>query len=143
MSKILCIDFGTKRIGLSITIRSIAFGLETVDYNHLIATIDKYIKNKYIDTIVIGHPIKSIKYIKYIKYEKYLFPIEKDILKFINFFKKKYPKLIIKRIDERFSSKIANYFLINSFFNKKKRKKKKILDQISAILLLQDFINNS
>ncbi|WP_110483173.1 Holliday junction resolvase RuvX [Candidatus Karelsulcia muelleri] len=140
MSKILCIDFGTKRIGLSITIRSIAFGLETletVDYNHLIATIDKYIKNKYIDTIVIGHPIK------YIKYEKYLFPIEKDIIKFINFLKKKYPKLIIKRIDERFSSKIANYFLINSFFNKKKRKKKKILDQISAILLLQDFINNS
>ncbi|WP_110480571.1 Holliday junction resolvase RuvX [Candidatus Karelsulcia muelleri] len=134
MSKILCIDFGTKRIGLSIPIRSIAFGLETVDYNHLIATIDKYIKNKYIDTIVIGHPIKS---------EQSLFPIEKDILKFINFLKKKYPKLIIKRIDERFSSKIANYFLINSFFNKKKRNKKKILDKISAILLLQDFINNS
>ncbi|XMD33296.1 MAG: Holliday junction resolvase RuvX [Candidatus Karelsulcia muelleri] len=134
MSKILCIDFGTKRIGLSIPIRSIAFGLETVDYNHLIATIDKYIKNKYIDTIVIGHPLKS---------EQSLFPIEKDILKFINFLKKKYPKLIIKRIDERFSSKIANYFLINSFFNKKKRNKKKILDKISAILLLQDFINNS
>ncbi|YCJ95056.1 MAG: Holliday junction resolvase RuvX [Candidatus Karelsulcia muelleri] len=134
MSKILCIDFGTKRIGLSITIRSIAFGLETVDYNHLIATIDKYIKNKYIDTIVIGHPLKS---------EQSLFPIEKDILKFRNFLKKKYPKLIIKRIDERFSSKIANYFLINSFFNKKKRNKKKILDKISAILLLQDFINNS
>ncbi|XMD33497.1 MAG: Holliday junction resolvase RuvX [Candidatus Karelsulcia muelleri] len=134
MSKILCIDFGTKRIGLSITIRSIAFGLETVDYNHLIATIDKYIKNKYIDTIVIGHPLK---------YEQSLFPIEKDIIKFINFLKKKYPKLIIKRIDERFSSKIANYFLINSFFNKKKINKKKILDKISAILLLQDFINNS
>ncbi|WP_110480080.1 Holliday junction resolvase RuvX [Candidatus Karelsulcia muelleri] len=134
MSKILCIDFGTKRIGLSIPIRSIAFGLETVDYNHLIATIDKYIKNKYIDTIVIGHPIK---------YDKYLFPIEKDIRKFINFLKKKYPKLIIKRIDERFSSKIANYFLRNSFFNKKKRKQKKILDKISAILLLQDFLSNS
>ncbi|ACU52816.1 Holliday junction resolvase-like protein [Candidatus Sulcia muelleri SMDSEM] len=137
MSKILCIDFGTKRIGLSIPIRSIAFGLETletVDYNHLIATIDKYIKNKYIDTLVIGHPLKS---------DKSLFPIEKDIIKFINFFKTKYPKLIIKRIDERFSSKIANYFLINSFFNKKKRKQKKILDQISAILLLQDFISNN
>ncbi|YCJ93550.1 MAG: Holliday junction resolvase RuvX [Candidatus Karelsulcia muelleri] len=140
MSKILCIDFGTKRIGLSIPIRSIAFGLETVDYNHLIATIDKYIKNKYIDTLVIGHPLPLQS-----ENEKSLFPIpiEKDILKFINFLKKKYPKLIIKRIDERFSSKIANYFLINSFFNKKKRKKKKILDQISAILLLQDFINNS
>ncbi|WP_110476757.1 MAG: Holliday junction resolvase RuvX [Candidatus Karelsulcia muelleri] len=135
MSKILCIDFGTKRIGLSIPIRSIAFGLETVDYNHLIATIDKYIKNKYIDTLVIGHPLKS---------DKSLFPIEKDILKFINFLKKKYPKLIIKRIDERFSSKIANYFLINSFLNKKKiKKRKKILDQISAILLLQDFLSNS
>ncbi|WGS82465.1 MAG: Holliday junction resolvase RuvX [Candidatus Karelsulcia muelleri] len=133
MSKILCIDFGTKRIGLSIPIRSIAFGLETVDYNNLIATIEKYIKNKYIDTIVIGHPLKS---------DKSLFPIEKDIIKFINFLKTKYPKLIIKRIDERFSSKIANYFLINSFLNKKKRKQKKILDQISAILLLQDFINN-
>ncbi|XMD34757.1 MAG: Holliday junction resolvase RuvX [Candidatus Karelsulcia muelleri] len=139
MSKILCIDFGTKRIGLSIPIRSIAFGLETVDYNHLIATIDKYIKNKYIDTLVIGHPIKSDN----LKSEKSLFPIEKDIRKFINFLKTKYPKLIIKRIDERFSSKIANYFLINSFFNKKKRKQKKILDQISAILLLQDFLSNS
>ncbi|WP_110474272.1 Holliday junction resolvase RuvX [Candidatus Karelsulcia muelleri] len=137
MSKILCIDFGTKRIGLSIPIRSIAFGLETVDYNHLIATIDKYIKNKYIDTLVIGHPLN-------LKSDKSLFPIEKEIIKFINFLKKKYPKLIIKRIDERFSSKIANYFLINSFFNKKKiKKRKKILDQISAILLLQDFLSNS
>ncbi|WP_110477158.1 Holliday junction resolvase RuvX [Candidatus Karelsulcia muelleri] len=139
MSKILCIDFGTKRIGLSIPIRSIAFGLETVDYNHLIATIDKYIKNKYIDTLVIGHPLNLN-----LKSDKSLFPIEKEIIKFINFLKKKYPKLIIKRIDERFSSKIANYFLINSFFNKKKiKKRKKILDQISAILLLQDFISNS
>ncbi|XMD35267.1 MAG: Holliday junction resolvase RuvX [Candidatus Karelsulcia muelleri] len=136
MSKILCIDFGTKRIGLSITIRSIAFGLETVDYNHLIATIDKYIKNKYIDTIVIG---KSDN----IKSDKSLFPIEKEIIKFINFLKKKYPQLIIKRIDERFSSKIANYFLINSFKKIKiKIKRKKILDKISAILLLQDFLSN-
>ncbi|XZQ51598.1 MAG: Holliday junction resolvase RuvX [Candidatus Karelsulcia muelleri] len=136
MSKILCIDFGTKRIGLSITIRSIAFGLETVDSNHLIATIDKYIKNQYIDTIVIG---KS----ENIKSDKSLFPIEKDIIKFINFLKKKYPQLIIKRIDERFSSKIANYFLINSFKKIKiKIKRKKILDKISAILLLQDFLSN-
>ncbi|WP_375322947.1 Holliday junction resolvase RuvX [Candidatus Karelsulcia muelleri] len=133
MSKILCIDYGKKRIGLSITnsIRSIAFGINTVNTNDLISTLEMYIKYEDIDTIVIGLPIK---------YYNSLFPIEKQIKKFIKIIKYKYPNLIIKRLDERFTSKIANYYLLNSVFKKKKRKNKSLLDKISATLLLQDYI---
>ncbi|MBU6942251.1 Holliday junction resolvase RuvX [Candidatus Karelsulcia muelleri] len=138
MSKILCIDYGKKRIGLSITnsIRSIAFGLDTVNSNNIICTLYKYLKYEDIDTIVIGLPIR---------FDNSLFPIEKDIKKFIKIINNKYPKLIIKRIDERFTSKIANYYLINTRLKRKinqLKKNKNFLDKdkISATILLQEYI---
>ncbi|WP_259114248.1 Holliday junction resolvase RuvX [Candidatus Karelsulcia muelleri] len=129
MSKILCIDYGKKRIGLSITnsIRSIAFGLDTVNSNNIICTLYKYLKSEDIDTIIIGLPIR---------FDNSLFPLEKEIKKFIKIINNKYPNLIIKRIDERFTSKIANYYLINT----NTRLKKHLLDKISATLLLQEYI---
>lgn len=129
MSKILCIDYGKKRIGLSITnsIRSIAFGLDTVNSNNIIWTLYKYLKYEDIDTIVIGLPIR---------FDNSLFPLEKDIKKFIKIINNKYPNLIIKRIDERFTSKIANYYLINT----RLKKNQNSLDKISATLLLQEYI---
>lgn len=129
MSKILCIDYGKKRIGLSITnsIRSIAFGLDTVNSNNIIWTLYKYLKYEDIDTIVIGLPIR---------FDNSLFPIEKYIKKFIKIINNKYPNLIIKRIDERFTSKIANYYLINT----RLKKNKNFLDKISATILLQEYI---
>ncbi|ASS46871.1 Holliday junction resolvase RuvX [Candidatus Karelsulcia muelleri] len=129
MSKILCIDYGKKRIGLSITnsIRSIAFGLDTVNSNNIIWTLYKYLKSEDIDTIVIGLPIR---------FDNSLFPIEKYIKKFIKIINNKYPNLIIKRIDERFTSKIANYYLINT----RLKKNKNFLDKISATILLQEYI---
>lgn len=131
MSKILCIDYGKKRIGLSITnsIRSIAFGLDTVNSNNIIWTLYKYLKSEDIDTIVIGLPIR---------FDNSLFPIEKYIKKFIKIINNKYPNLIIKRIDERFTSKIANYYLINT----RLKKKKNFLDKISATILLQEYIKS-
>ncbi|WP_259147061.1 Holliday junction resolvase RuvX [Candidatus Karelsulcia muelleri] len=129
MSKILCIDYGKKRIGLSITnsIRSIAFGLDTVNSNNIICTLYKYLKSEDIDTIIIGLPIR---------FDNSLFPLEKEIKKFIKIINNKYPNLIIKRIDERFTSKIANYYLINT----NTRFQKHLLDKISATLLLQEYI---
>lgn len=129
MSKILCIDYGKKRIGLSITnsIRSIAFGLDTVNSNNIIWTLYKYLKSEDIDTIVIGLPIR---------FDNSLFPIEKYIKKFIKIINNKYPNLIIKRIDERFTSKIANYYLINT----RLKKNQNFLDKISATILLQEYI---
>ncbi|AIZ48828.1 putative Holliday junction resolvase [Candidatus Karelsulcia muelleri] len=132
MSKILCIDYGKKRIGLSITnsIRSIAFGLDTVNSNKIICTLYKYLKSEDIDTIIIGLPIR---------FDNSLFPLEKEIKKFIKIINNKYPNLIIKRIDERLTSKMANYYLINI----NTRLKKNILDKISATILLQEYIKYS
>ncbi|MFU7501869.1 MAG: Holliday junction resolvase RuvX [Candidatus Karelsulcia muelleri] len=131
MSKILCIDYGKKRIGLSITnsIRSIAFGLDTVNSNNIIWTLYKYLKSEEIDTIVIGLPIR---------FDNSLFPIEKYIKKFIKIINNKYPNLIIKRIDERFSSKIADYYL--NLINSRLKKNQNFLDKISATILLQEYI---
>jgi|SRR5436190_1033463 len=131
MSKILCIDYGKKRIGLSITnsIRSIAFCIDTVNSNNIICTLYKYLKSEDIDTLVIGLPIR---------FDNSLFPIEKEIKKFIKIINNKYPNLIIKRIDERFTSKIANYYF--NLINSRLKKNQNFLDKISATLLLQEYI---
>jgi len=133
MSKILCIDYGKKRIGLSITnsIRSIAFCIDTVNSNNIICTLYKYLKYEDIDTLVIGLPIR---------FDNSLFPIEKEIKKFIKIINNKYPNLIIKRIDERFTSKIANYYLNLININSRLKKNQNFLDKISATLLLQEYI---
>ncbi len=78
-----------------------------------------------------------------IRFDNSLFPIEKDIKKFIKIINNKYPKLIIKRIDERFTSKIANYYLINTRLKINQLKKNQNFldkDKISATILLQEYI---
>ena len=69
-----------------------------------------------------------------------LSPIEKDILFFIEKFKKKHPDIIVLRINEMFSSKDAMKALIDSGVKKKKRKDKKLLDSTAATILLQEFL---
>ncbi|WP_185870649.1 Holliday junction resolvase RuvX [Blattabacterium cuenoti] len=133
MTKILGIDYGNVITGLSITDseKIFAFGLNAIPTQKLMNFLSMLIDNEKIEKIVIGLP-------KTLNNKNAL--IEKSIQKFIYKFHKKYPQIIIERLDERFTSKMAFYTMIELGFKKKKRKQKIILNQISAILILQSYL---
>ena len=133
MSKVVAIDFGTKRIGLAISdsSKSIAFALETVSNNNIFNFLDNLLKNEKVVTFVIGNPVN-------------LQNIENNILAEISLFKKKlksrFPKIEIMEIDERFTSVIAKKTIVSSGIPKSKRRNKSLVDKISATIILQDFL---
>ena len=133
MSRILALDFGGKRTGIAKTdsLQMIASPLTTVHTPDLMDFLTNYFMDEDVSTIVIGQPTR---------HDGSLSPIEKDILFFIEKFKKKHPDIIVLRINEMFSSKDAMKALIDSGVRKKKRKDKKLLDSTAATILLQEFL---
>ena len=87
-----------------------------------------------VDEVVVGQP-------KHV--DGKIMEVERNILWFIEDLQKEFPKLRIKRIDERFSSKIASRHIAISGLKKKKKQSKALIDEISATLLLQDYLNSS
>lgn len=133
MGKILALDYGKKKIGIAQTDEEqiIASGLVTVETNKIFDFINYFISKNSIEKIVIGMP-KTL--------SDDLNLIEKDIIKFIKKIAIQLPNILIERIDERFTSKIAAQSLFLNKISKKKRKNKKLIDEISAILILQSYL---
>ncbi len=133
MGKILAIDFGLKRTGLSISdeMKMFAFGLETVDSSSLMQVTKKLVEKEKIDTIVIGLPKHLDGSDTNITQNVYLL---KDALK------KEFPKLEIELFDERFTSKMASQSIHLMGATKKQKRDKKLVDKISATIILQSFI---
>ncbi|WP_185859464.1 Holliday junction resolvase RuvX [Blattabacterium cuenoti] len=134
MAKILGIDYGKVITGLSITDNEqiFAFGLDAVPTKKLMNFLESFLSHERIDEIVIGLPKK-------LNNQKETL-IETDIQIFINKFRIKYPQILIKRLDERFTSKMAFNTMIELGLKKKKRRKKVILNQISATIILQSYL---
>ena len=133
MGQILAIDYGKKRCGLAVTddLQIIASGLDTVDTSVLLEYLKKYFIQNQVDKIVIGFPIDLRGNIS---------EVESDILKFIEEFQNIFPEIGVERFDERFTSKIASYFISQSGKNKKHRQEKGLIDKVSATLILQQYL---
>lgn len=134
MSRILCIDYGLKRVGIAVTDNSsiIAYPLITLENKNLLSFLDNYFKKEDVNTVIIGDPVTYGKESN----------IKDEIDKFINVFKDKYKKDIIL-FNERYTTKIAQYYLHGSDIKKKYKKDKTLLDKISATILLQSYLNSS
>ena len=135
MSKIVALDFGTKRIGVAMTddLNIIASGLVTVSNENILSFLkDLTLKNK-IDTIVIGKPLQK---------NNQPSDVEAEILKFINILKINFPLIKLDRYDERFTSVIAKKVILDSGINKTKRRNKSLVDKISATIILQSYLEN-
>ena len=133
MSKIVALDFGTKRIGVAMTddLNIIASGLDTVSNENILSFLkDLTLKNK-IDTIVIGKPLQK---------NNQPSDVEAEILKFINILKINFPLIKLDRYDERFTSVIAKKVILDSGINKTKRRNKSLVDKISATIILQSYL---
>lgn len=133
MAKIVAIDYGGKRCGIAVTdpLQIIASGLTTVDTSKLMEFIYNFIKREGLDTLVIGQPMRL---------NNAPSAIETEILKFIEKLKLKLPEVTIVRIDERFTSKLAMDALVRGGAKKKDRKNKKLIDQVSATMILQSYL---
>ncbi len=133
MARIIAIDYGSKRVGIAVTdeLQIIASGLTTVHSTEVIAFLEDYFSKNEVECIVVGeakdmknNPSESAKVIE----------------PFVKHLSRKFPKKVIARIDERFTSKIAFQTMIDSGLKKKARQNKALIDEISATIILQSYL---
>lgn len=134
MSKSLGIDYGSKRIGISISDSSniIANPLTTVSNDEIFNFLDGLFNKENIGTVVIG----SAKNLDGNNTDSSL-----EIEKFVDRFVRRYPNLTIHLMDERFTSKIAIRAILDSGAKRSKRKDKFLVDKVSAAIILQDYLS--
>lgn len=133
MSRILAIDYGKKRTGLAVTdpMQIIASGLTTVATTELMDFILKYVAQEKVERIIVGHP-------KQMNNEDS--ENMKRIIPFINLLKKKLPAVPIELVDERFTSVLAHQAMLDGGLKKKARQNKALVDEISATIILQSYM---
>lgn len=133
MGRLLAIDYGSKRTGIAITdeLKLIASGLTTVNTKELLKFLNKYFTSENVDVVLIGEPRQR---------DGTHSLIEVEIKKFVIILSEAFPKLKIVRVDERFTSKIALQTMIDSGLKKKQRQNKELIDEISATIILQDYL---
>ncbi|WP_438988632.1 Holliday junction resolvase RuvX [Polaribacter sp.] len=133
MSRILAIDFGKKRTGIAVTdeLQIIASGLTTVDTTKLIAFLKDYISKENVELFLVGLPKQMNNT-----------DSESEILitPFLEKLTQQIPDIPVKRIDERFTSKMAFQTMIDSGMKKKQRRNKAMVDEISATIILQSYL---
>ena len=124
MGRILALDFGQKRTGVAITdeLQIIASGLTTVATSELISFLKEYVLKESVELFLVGEP----KQMDYSTSESEVF-----IAPFINKLEKEFPNIPIKRVDERFTSKMAFQSMIDMGMKKKDRRDKANIDKNS------------
>ena len=135
MGKLLAIDFGLKRTGLAITDENkiIASGLTTVDSRDLMTFLVNLNQKEKLETIVLGEPKRLNNEPSHITANVHLL---KEALE------KQFPLIPVVLIDERFTSKMAFQSMIDNGMSKKQRSNKGLIDEISATIILQSYMQS-
>jgi len=136
MPRILAIDYGMKRCGIAVTDNEqiIATALTTVAANELMAFLKNYLKTEKVLRFVIGEP-------KDLQGGNTHSSI--PVAKFVALLEKEFPAIPITMIDERFTSKMASQAMFMSGKSKKQRQDKGQIDQVSAVIILQDYMSRN
>ena len=135
MARILSIDYGKKRTGIAVTdpLQIIAGGLATVSTSTLFDWLSDYIKREPVERIIIGEPKQT----KGQPSENYV-----RVEQFVNRWKKAMPDVPIEFFDERFTSVLAHKTMLEGGLHKKARQNKELVDEISATIILQDYMRS-
>ncbi|PUB33836.1 putative Holliday junction resolvase [Elizabethkingia sp. YR214] len=133
MGQIMAVDYGKARTGLAVTddMQIIASALQTVETPKLMDFLRTYFQQNKVEEIVVGLPTDL---------KGNMSEIETEIQKFLEQFQTTFPQIKINRFDERFTSKMASFFISQSGKSKKERQQKGLIDKISATLILQNFL---
>lgn len=136
MARILSIDYGKKRTGIAVTdpLQIIANGLVTVSTSGLFDFLREYMSKEPVERIIIGEPKQADGS-----------PSENmvRITQFANRWRKAYPDIPIEFYDERFTSVLAHKAMLDGGLHKKKRQDKALVDEISATIILQSYLESS
>jgi putative Holliday junction resolvase len=135
MGRILAIDYGRKRTGLAVTdpLRIIATALETVATTELLPYLKTYLQKESVDEFIIGMP-KTLR-----NEDSETAPL---VRKFIEELKTNFPTKRVHEVDERFTSSMAKRAMIEGGMKKKDRQEKGNVDKISAVIILQSFLES-
>lgn len=133
MARILSIDYGLKRTGLAVTdpLQIIASGLATVESKQLINFLKDYFKKEQVELVIIGEP-KNLDDTD--THATHL------VEAFIKEFHKQFPQIPVKKVDERFTSKMAKDAMLDMGLKKMQRRNKALVDEIAATILLQEYM---
>ena len=133
--RILSIDYGKKRTGIAVTdpLQIIAGGLATVSTSTLFEYLSEYVANEQVERIIIGEPRQT----NGEPSENY-----QRVIQFVNRWRKAMPQIPIELYDERFTSVLAHQAMLQGGLRKKARQDKALVDEISATILLQDYMRS-
>ena len=135
MSRILAIDYGRKRTGIAVSdiLQLIANGLTTVPTNELLQFLFTYVSKEPVERILVGLPRQMNN--EHSENMKYIEP-------FVRSLKKLLPNIPIEYVDERFTSVLAHRTMLEGGLKKKSRQNKSLVDEISATIILQTYLEN-
>ena len=135
MARILSIDYGKKRTGIAVTdpLQIIAGGLATVSTSELFDWLKAYLSKEQVERIIIGEPRQPNGQ-----------PSENlaRVQQFVNRWRKAMPDVPIEFFDERFTSVLAHQAMLDGGLKKKARQDKAFVDEISATIILQDYLRS-
>lgn len=134
MGRLLALDFGQKRTGIAVTdeLQLIASGLTTVPTPDLFNFLKDYLEAENVERFIVGEPKQM---------DNTPSQSEALIVPFLVQLQKRYPQIPIERQDERFTSKMAVQSMVAGGLRKKQRRNKGLVDEISATIILQDYLN--
>lgn len=129
----MAIDYGGKRTGLAVTdpLQIIANGLTTVDTKELFPFLKNYFSKEQVELVIVGEPKN------WDESDTHATPLVK---KFVEKFKKDFPAIPLLTVDERYTSKMAKQAMLDMGMKKKQRQNKKLVDEIAATIILQEYM---
>ena len=131
--RIMAFDYGTKRVGLAVTdpLQLIATALDTVHAQDVLAFVKDYLEREQVSTFVVGEPRQL---------DGSASESAQHVKGFVRTLRRTFPAIPVETIDERFTSKMASAGIAQSGMSKKKRQDKGLIDRVSAVLILQSYL---
>jgi putative Holliday junction resolvase len=135
MARIIAIDYGLKRTGIAVTdpLQIIATGLATVESKELMSFLKKYFSQENVELILIGEPKN------WDDSDTHATPLVEACIKDLQ---KNFPQLPVKKVDERFTSKMAKDAMLEMGMKKMQRRNKALVDEIAATIMLQEYMQS-
>jgi putative holliday junction resolvase len=134
MGRILAGDYGKKRTGLAVTdpLQLIPGGLTTVASHEVLAYILDYCAREDVERILVGYPTQ-------------LNSQPSESMQYVDPFYRAFKKRVtipVEYVDERFTSVLAHKAMLDGGLKKKARQNKALVDELSAVILLQTYLES-
>lgn len=130
----MAFDYGTKRIGIAVTdpLQIIATALDTVHPKDIVEYLKKYLLANPVERFVVGEPKQM---------DGSESQSAQHVRGFVGLLKKNFPDMPVEMMDERFTSKMASAAIAQSGMKKSDRQNKALVDSVSAVIILQSYMD--